>query len=253
VRANTDDDEVFRGRLDRLLVVAEESNALMNRLRKYWADVRESRDPKRSPAIDGLELALFMGRQLHVNVVQIGQMLSVRATGSGEARENLGIRILGRATVNNWNVMVPEHSYPGKTTRPGRVHVVTDECVETQIAFTSPREARALAVAGVVTPCPRNMPGRPGVLTSPHRPELQYANGADQGVVLDVEPLVLDGVSGAVTLVQAVELGISQRRKGALQRASTSTREPEFPKPVGRRGNANLYDPDVLARYEAAR
>jgi hypothetical protein len=251
VKENTDDDEVFHGHLDRLLVICEESNALFNRLRMYWNDVRQSGDPKRSPAIDGLELALFMGRQLHVNVVQIGQMLTTRATGSGEARENLGIRILGRATENNWKVMVPEHPYPGKTTRPGRVHVVTDACVETQIAFATPREARTLAVAGVVTPCPKNMPGRPGVLVPARRPVLEYAEPADQGIVLDVEPLVLDGVSDAVSLKQAVELGISQRRQGALERAST--REKGFPKPVARRGNAGLYDPDALARYEAAR
>ena len=150
VKKYTDVDGIYRGpALFMLLVIAEESNALMNRLRHYWNDVRERGEPKRSPAIDGLELALFMGRQLHVNVAQIGQMLSVRASGSGEARENLGIRILGRATVNNWNVMVPEHPYPGKTARPGRVHVITDDCRETQIAAPSRREARHLAVAGI--------------------------------------------------------------------------------------------------------
>jgi len=248
VRDNTDDDEVFHGFLERLLVICEESNALFNRLRHYWNDIRPPGAPKRSPAIDGLELALFMGRQLQVNVVQIGQMLTTRATGSGEARENLGIRLLGRATENNWKVMVPEHPYPGKTTRPGRMHVVTDTCVETQIAGVTPREARALAVAGMVTPCPRDMPGRPGVLRPAPRPVLEYANGADQEIVLDAEPPVLDAVSGAVSLGEAVELGISQRKKGALQRAST---RPGFPEPVARRGNANLYDPDALARWDA--
>lgn len=255
VKEHTDDDEVYRGpHIPRLLLIAEESNALFNRLRAYWSDMRaiDSKLPRKSPAIDGLELALFMGRQLHVNVVQIGQMLTTKATGSGEARENLGIRILGRATENNWKVMVPEHPYPGKTVRPGRVHVVTDACVETQIAFASPREARALAVAGTVTPCPRNMPGRPGVLAPVRRPVLEYANGPDLGNVLEPELPVLDAeqvvVLDGVTLPQAVEMGISRRKQGALNRAST---RPGFPTPVGRRGNANLYDPDALAKWDA--
>lgn len=246
VREHTDTDGVYRGpHLFRLLVIAEESNALMNRLRHYWNDVRERGDPKRSPAIDGLELALFMGRQLHVNVAQIGQMLSVRASGSGEARENLGIRIMGRASENNWKMMVPEHPYPGRTKRPGQVHVITDDCRETQIAGPTHREARQLAVAGVVTPCPRGMPGRSRVLAEARHPEILAPDPPRPGIVLDVEPLVLEPVLDAVTLRQAHEMGIWAGTLESLQRAST---RPGFARPVpGRAGRAKRYRPDDLA------
>ena len=254
VKEHTDENGVYHGPyLHRLLVVAEESNALMNRLRHYWNDIRERGDPKRSPAVDALELAFLMGRQLFINVVQFGQMLSVRATTGGEGRENMGIRIMGRATVNNWKMMVPEHDYPGKTVRPGRVHVITDTCRETQVVNISHREARHLAIAGRVTECPPRMPGRSRVLVEAQRPVLEASDAPDLGIVSEQPPLVLEPVLDAVTLKQTIEFGYVEGKLTALQRAST---RPGFPdclrdehgRPL-KRGLAKLYDPEAMAAY----
>jgi hypothetical protein len=54
-----------------------------------------------------------------------------------------------------------------------------------------------------------------------------------------------------VTLREAVSQGISPRRLPTLNRAST--REAEFPVPVGHRGSAGLYDAVELAEYERCR
>jgi hypothetical protein len=254
VKAHTDYDGIYRGpRLERMLVVCEESNALMDRLGKYWSDVREPGDPKRSPAIDGLELALLMGRQLYINIVQIGQFLSVRATGSGAARENLGVRILGRATMNNWKILVPEHAYPGKTKRPGRVHVVTDSCDEVQLVKIEHREARQLATAGTVTPCPDSMPGRQRV-PGPGRPPLR---GPDQhgpnGTGPLTGPVVSDAVpvlDGGLSIKEAIGLGILpgtiDAERKAMQRAKTAG---TWPRPIGNRGLARVWDPADLAEW----
>lgn len=252
VRKHTDHDGIYRGpRLNRLLVICEESNALMNRLKRYWSDTRQKGDPKASPAIDGLELALLMGRQLYINLVMIGQYLTAAATGSGRdgaGRENLGVRILGRATTNNWKNLVPEHPYPGKTKRPGRVHVVTDDCRETQIVNISHAEARHLAVSGLVTACPERMPGRQHVSMQPMPPVSGPPNGGDQQVVsIGGPPVLMPPVLDGVSLSEAAGLGMLP---GTLHAArKRAQRDPDHPQPIARRGRALLYDPQELTEY----
>ena len=250
VRAHTDFEGVYHGPyLPRIFVIAEESNALMDRLRSYWADIRTPQEPRRSPAIDGLELALLMGRQLHINIVQIGQFLSVRATGSGAARENMGVRFLGRATVNNWKILVPEHPYPGKTQRPGRVHVITDDCTEVQLVDISHREARHLALAGTVTPCPVGMPGRQRVPGSAppslREPEQPRPSGTAPDVSPDVPPADV-----GVSISEAIALGILPGRLYAERKAMhRAKRAGTNPHSLGYRGTAEIWDPGDLAEW----
>jgi hypothetical protein len=244
VKEHTDHDGVYRGPyIPRLLVVCEESNALMNRLRKYWADIRQPGDPKLSPAIDGLELASLMGRQLFINLLVIAQFGAVSATGSGKdgaARESMGVRILGRATQNNWKALVPEHNYPGKTVKPGRVHVVTDDCRETQLVKITHREARMLASAGLVTECPAGMPGRMR-LNAPARPSLP---GPEQGSPNETPPVVSIPGPDGVSLSEALNFGMVEAPSiHALRKRA----QREHWEPVGRRGLAYLYDPAFLA------
>ncbi|OIJ85246.1 hypothetical protein BIV25_44530 [Streptomyces sp. MUSC 14] len=49
----------------RSLILFEEVNATMKQLARYWEKIRESGDPKVSPAVDALNEILYMGRQLH--------------------------------------------------------------------------------------------------------------------------------------------------------------------------------------------
>ena len=148
-----------------------------------------------------------MGRQLRVNVIQIGQYLTVRAAGSGEARENMGVRVLGRYSPNAGRTTAGEHPMPPKTKRPGLVQVVTDEVRQCQVVFFTPAEVRRWAVGGEVTPCPHGMPCAPRVPVPAAAPQIGPRGGDDQGVVSETPPLVPIGVADAVSLSEAVGLG----------------------------------------------
>jgi hypothetical protein len=142
------DGEVHANVGPRILVIAEEMNEGMARLRRYWSETRTRLQPKKSPAIEALEEALFMGRQVRVNMFAVAQMMTALAAGSGAARENMGIRILGRYTRNAWRMLVPEHDMPPRSMKPGRVQIVTSKVQECQVAFLSGSEARELAING---------------------------------------------------------------------------------------------------------
>lgn len=230
----------------RLLVVCEEMNAAMARLRSYWREIREREDATRSPAVEALEDGLFMGRQLRVNFLMIGQMLSAKASGSGEARENMGIRILGRYSQNNWKMLVPEHPMPPKSMLPGRIQVVTSGVSECQVPFLTGAQAQELALSGQVTPTPAGMPGSTAVPAAT-RTEIP---GPDLPVVPETRPRVLVP-SGRVTLSEAVALNVVTCSLAAIRKASQ--RDPEFPGRQGLRGLAGEYDAAELATWDAGR
>ena len=144
----------------RLLVICEELNATVSRLRAYWRQTRDSDDPVRSPALDALDAASFMGRQVKVNILYIGQRLSVKASGGdGDARENVGVIGFGRYSASNWKMLAPDFPMPQKSLAPGRIQVVSSKVRETQAVFMTAAEARELATAGTVAVCPAGMPG----------------------------------------------------------------------------------------------
>lgn len=87
---------------ERVLVICEELNATIGQLVNYWAVTRERGEPKKSPAVSAIADILFMGRSAKVNMLAIAQMLTARAIGGPEARENFGIRCLARYTTNAW-------------------------------------------------------------------------------------------------------------------------------------------------------
>lgn len=119
----------------RVFVIAEELNATIGQLANFWAEVRGKGDPKKSPAIAGLADLLFMGRSAKVNVLAIAQMLTARAIGGPEARENFGIRCLARYTANNWKMLVPEAAMPRASRTLGRWQVVIGgQATEVQVS-----------------------------------------------------------------------------------------------------------------------
>ncbi|MGC4758811.1 helicase HerA domain-containing protein [Micromonospora trifolii] len=135
----------------RVLVICEELNATIGQLVNFWAEARGKGDPKRSPAVSALADLLFMGRSAKVNVLAIAQMLTARAIGGPEARENFGIRCLARYTANNWKMLVPEAAMPRASRTLGRWQIVIGgQATETQVAYLTATEARELA-------CPRSL------------------------------------------------------------------------------------------------
>lgn len=130
----------------RHLVIAEELNATIGQLGNFWSEIREKGQVKKSPAIAALADLLFMGRSAKVNVLAVAQMLSARAIGGPEARENFGIRCLARYSSNAWKMLVPEAAMPRASRTLGRWQVVVGgQATETQVAYLNTAQARALA------------------------------------------------------------------------------------------------------------
>jgi hypothetical protein len=239
----------------RLIVVCEELNATVARLRAYWRQHRDgNRDlPQRSPALDALDAVSFMGRQILMNLVYIGQRLSVKASGGdGDARENVGVIAFGRYSASNWKMLAPDFAMPPKSLTPGRIQVVSDQVRETQGVLMTAAEARALATAGTVALCPAGMPCAPRVTGGPETAAVAVRTWPD----LPAEPVV-----SVTELIEPAGLRLSEVARdpellpgvtlAALRMARH--RDPGFPRPVGQDGLAHLYDPLELAEWDARR
>jgi hypothetical protein len=232
----------------RLIVVGEELNATVTRQRAYWRQIRGKDDPVRSPALEALDSASFMGRQILTNIMYIGQRLSVKASGGdGDARENIGVLAFGRYTPSNWKMLAGDHPMPPKSLTPGRIQLVTDRVRETQAVYTTAAERRALALAGEIG-VPRS--DMPFVGRVPGTPELTPVPGPGQPFVpgTGTAPLL---PSGRVTLRQAIDDGvITTLNLEALRKAS---QRDGFPGRAGHRGLAGEWDAVELAEWEATR
>ncbi len=233
----------------RLIVICEELNATMSVLRAYWRQLRNEDKSlqQRSPALDALDQANLMGRQVKVNLVYMGQRLSVKAVGGdGDARESIGVLAFGRYSASNWKMLAPDFAMPSSSRTPGRIQVVSDHVRETQGVYMTAVEARELAVAGTVTPCPAGMPGRRAVPGETH----EQVSSPDQADVFKTLPFVLAGPE-LVTLSEAVGQGIVSCSLHAIRKASQ--RDETFPRRRGMRALAGEYDPLQLAEWDAGR
>lgn len=200
----------------RHLVIAEELNATIAQLANHWAEVREKGAPKKSPAISALADLSFMGRSAKINLLAVAQMLTARAIGGPEARENFGIRCLARYTANNWKMLVPEAAMPRASRTQGRWQIVTGgKATETQVVYLSTAEARALA-----TPA--------GLKTAP---------ASDVHVDVDI-----------LTLQDAIDAGVLPWKLGAAQKR-LQRNVGVVPEPRGKRGPSVLYGRDDLIRW----
>ena len=232
----------------RIIVICEEMNATVSRLRKYWRQVRDPKnDPTRSPALDALDAVSFMGRQVLCNIVYIGQRLSVRASGGdGDARENVGTIAFGRYSPSNWKMLAPDFPMPPKSMTPGRLQVVTDKVHEVQCTFMPALEARELALAGVVSGCPPEMPCAPRVITG----HVEAIDGSDHGAVPVTSPLVIPSGPVLVTLSEAAKEGVVDCSLAALRIAR---HRGQLPEPAGQRGMAYEYDAEALRAWDLGR
>jgi hypothetical protein len=201
----------------RTLVICEELNATIGQLTNYWAEVREKSDPKKSPAVAALADLLFMGRSAKKNVLAIAQMLTARAIGGPEARENFGVRCLARYTVNAWKMLVPEAAMPRSSRTLGRWQVVVGGvAVEVQVAYLTVRQARAVA-----TP----------------------AKGLDEAVTSNVP-----GDGDMLTLRDAIDAGVLPwKYEATKKRLQRKVGNP--PERIGQNGNADLYAREDLVAW----
>lgn len=204
----------------RILVICEELNATIGQLTNYWAEERSKGDPKKSPAISALADILFMGRSAKVNVLAIAQMLTARAIGGPEARENFGVRALARYTTNAWKMLVPEASMPRASRTLGRWQIVIGgTAVEVQVAYLTTAQAKALANGEKDPdgPLSRDVPGDGDMLT--------LRDAVDAGVL----PWSYEAAKKRL-----------QRRVGTV------------PVPRGKRGTADVFARADLAAWAAS-
>jgi hypothetical protein len=237
----------------RIVVIAEELNTMMKRLRAYWQRERGPGAPRRSPALDALDELLAMGRQVRINVIMIGQRLSAAATGgSGDARENLAALILARFKPATWKMLIPDLPMPPRTKHKLRGEVVTDEAKTVQIALLTGAERRRLALAGRISKMASWCPEMPcaGTMQIPETvPQDELPGAAEQAFDTvtsgkpDISPPAVSAAE-PVTLSAAVQAGILPMTLAAVRTARH--REDTFPKPVARNGLAHLYDPVEL-------
>jgi hypothetical protein len=215
----------------RVLVICEELNATIGLLAGWWADTRDKSDPKRSPAIAALADIAFMGRSAKHNLLAIAQMLTARAIGGPEARENFGVRCLARYTTNAAKMLVPEASMPRASRALGRWQVVVGgQATETQVCYLTHAQARAFSRVTGRADCPD------GALSS--------------GVTgNESKPVTEDQL---MTLAEAIRAGILPWSKAATKMRLRRAREAgrPVPDPRERRGlQTDLYAPDDLASW----
>lgn len=204
----------------RVLVICEELNATIGQLTNFWAETRQKSDPKKSPAVSALGELLFMGRSAKHNVLAIAQMLTARAIGGPEARENFGVRFLARYTANNWKMLVPEANMPRASRTLGRWQVVIGgTATEVQVAYLTAKQARDLA-----------------------KPAKDLEEGLGSGVTGDGNKITIRDAADAGIVPWSYEA--TKQRLWRAGKAAPATR--------GMHGKAHLYDRDELKAWAEA-
>ncbi|MER6405949.1 hypothetical protein ABT269_20925 [Streptomyces viridosporus] len=264
-----------------MLIPLEEINATMKQLARYWERIRESGDPKVSPAVDALNEILYMGRQLRMHVLLVAQSATARALGGPEVREQFATRILARYSVNAWRMLAPEvHPAPKSTKHHDRAQVVIGGSArKTQVLFFTETEAREWATTGKKAadgPNPAALPTQagPARMQKPPTPDTHPAAApadsladawsttpttaapdpvpapaADPG---DANPAATSPAAPvdddqAVGLRQAHERHLPDITIAALRYARANDRT--FPKPVDKRGAELLYQVGDLKKW----
>jgi hypothetical protein len=146
----------------RLLILREEWNMVSALLSEYWSELRSTAEPSerammptRSPALTGVMKLDFAGRAFSMFDLLIAQRMSNRVfNGNTDIRENFGLRLLSRYSVQTWRMLVGTAvKYIRKPKQLGRwVAVVNDEAQQFQAILMTDDEARELAASGRPNP-----------------------------------------------------------------------------------------------------
>jgi hypothetical protein len=234
----------------RIIVIAEELNMAMPQVKQHWADIRTSDDVKKSPALTGLGAVAFAGRALKMHLMLIGQMLTADVTGGKDSsvKQNVGVWAMARYGAAGWRTAVGDIPMPPSPDVPGRIQLVMARGVrEVQTPLIDLEQARELAMAGIVTPCPAGMPGAVTVTGQQSLP-----SGPDQQVVTVTTPPAVSGPR-LVDLAEAVRLRVVHRDTTLYALRMARHRDKDFPASLDKRGTAKLYDAAELAKWDAGR
>jgi hypothetical protein len=253
----------------RIIAVCEELNYGMPGLKEYWREIRTKEDPKRSPALAGLQALSCAGRAADMHEYLMAQMLTVESTGVKDStiRGNAGIKVMLRWELPGWVAACGKHvPMPAPSTLPGQAQIVTagvpqvaqapnlhldDE--DEEVAEKAVRWAREYVVSGVVAEIPTGPEGIPRELWPPVAlgQELPVITaGQGPGALGQVSRLAPWGPA-VITLRDAVGAGYFGSRSLETIR-SASKRDHLFPQPVSTEGAAGFtYDDAELREYAA--
>lgn len=218
-------------------LLVEELNSLADMLRKWWGHerrriIQEAKDldepvpyvPAVCPSVDALAGLVQMSRELRIRVHFAAQRLDASALsprGGGAVRESITNRFLAKYTRQAWAMLcggVPFEAFPGGP-RGIWTAVVNAEVTHFRVPLLSNAEAYALAMGGE-PPAGPVLGGR--AVAAPQRRRVV------QGVTLRDAAPRLPGKPSLDALRKAVQRGRVQ--------------------PIGKRGNADVFD---LADLEA--
>jgi hypothetical protein len=235
----------------RIIILAEEMNTAMDRLKAHWQEIRDKKDPAKSPALKAWNAVLCMGRSCRANVISVGQMGSAVAMGGSAARENMGVRLLGGYTQNAWKMLVPEiQPMPRSVRHAGRFQLCTGGVArEMQALYMKPREARALATSGIVAELPTWQTA--GALTG-SQVGAQPSDQAQRGLSAHSSALALVGSGDPLGLREAVGKSLSGPDGQPVTLATlrwARANDPAFPVNRGQQGQKHLYLWDDLQRW----
>ena len=211
-------------------LLVEELNTLADMLRKWWGHERkrqaqEAKDmdmdpgyiPAVCPSVDALAALVQMGRELRMFVHFAAQRLDASALsprGGGAIRESITNRFIAKYTKQTWLMLcagIPFEAFPGGP-RGIWTAVVNGEVTHFRVPLMSNDEAYALAMSGP----PPVGPVLGGRLAAPARQAITPPATIREAVTR---------IPGAPSLDAA---------RQRVQRAGLE--------PVGKRGNADLFD-----------
>jgi len=246
----------------RVLVVCEEWNITAALLADYWMNLRATAEqeeratmPLRSPALRGLMVANFAGRQLGVYLFMVAQRFSARVTnGNADLRESFQVRFLARYSDNTRKMLCPDiKPFPKKPDQLGQwVAVIGSDAVIYQVPLITDSEARAFAQGGTPNPL--------SPLSSSYDPSSKQLPDVD----IELEDQLLCEATEATPAIEAhpvspmklidlweglAHLGITHR---VLRNASHG--DDSFPKPVaGDQFSGYRYDPVAMTEWARRR
>jgi hypothetical protein len=232
-----------------ILIVNEEFNVTMARLRSYWTQQPESKRQKQSPGVEGWSRILFTGRQARVHALGITQMGTVRAVGGTEIREQFTDRALMNYSPNAAKMLCPDVILPPSSRNPGAGVIYNSSSWDRyQIGYINEQEAIEWVLAGqkrlgltwpkFVSIGQAMKDSKPIEAQSYEQPAIEATAETDE-------------TSEPISLSQAIEHDILTVSIEAARKAAQ--RDSEFPESVGTLRGAKLYPQEGLERWQRNR
>lgn len=256
------------------LLVLEEVNQFSEMCDEFWENLPEEdedwigtvlwkpKHAKRTPAIwRVIKHGVWEGAFVKKNVLIAGQNIEAQTVKG--VRNSIGMRLLGGYQPQNWKALVGTTPIPPAPPHRGRwclINGSTQTWVQALIADKDPIASAAIwrdyARAG------RKLDGTPGAayevdlagqvsLVSDIGSEVSSQRSDLHGYPGVLASLGQPPATGPATLEELVDSGVILTTLTAAQRRST--RDDDHPQPVGRRGNAHLYDTGQMRAYELSK